>query len=73
MKTRTVGKTPEPEVKRGPGYYHARKDAEAIDRWGAAHIALCVDKGWVAEWPFEVTFAGRYQLRGVPRPMEDDE
>lgn len=67
MKTRRVGTTaPEAEVKRGPSFWQASRDAATIDSWPAVDVAKCVERGWIAEWPFEVTRLGRWELRRRP-------
>jgi hypothetical protein len=40
-----------------------REQAEQIDRWGAAAIAISIDRGLIDHWPFEITKHGRWVLK----------
>lgn len=37
-------------------------DAERISKWNAASVAYYLDRGWIAQWPWEITKKGRREL-----------
>lgn len=38
-------------------------DAERIDRWRVSAVAFYIDKGWITEWPWEITRRGKGELK----------
>lgn len=49
------------------------RDAERIDTWRTASVAFYIDKGWITEWPWEITKLGRRELqrRKLDRLVEE--
>lgn len=39
------------------------EEADKIARWRAPWLAYYIDKGWITQWPWEITKRGRKVLK----------